>query len=45
MKGINKLANLKKKEEETKPAPAPEEPKPTKEELLLTEIRDLLKKN
>ena len=25
--------------------PAPEEPKPTKEELLLTEIRDLLKKN
>ena len=43
VKGINKLANLKKKEEETKPAPAPEEPKPTKEELLLTEIRDLLK--
>ena len=43
VKGINKLANLKKKEEETKSAPAPEEPKPTKEELLLTEIRDLLK--
>ena len=45
VKAINKLANLKKKEEETKPAPAPDEPKPTKEELLLTEIRDLLKKN
>ena len=43
VKAINKLANLKKKEEETKSAPAPEEPKPTKEELLLTEIRDLLK--
>lgn len=42
VKGINKLANLKKKEEEAA-APAPEEPKPTKEELLLTEIRDLLK--
>ena len=40
VKGINKLSNLKKKEEETKPAEAP---KPTKEELLLTEIRDLLK--
>lgn len=41
VKGINKLANLKKKEEE--PAAPKEEPKPTKEELLLTEIRDLLK--
>ena len=41
VKGINKLSNLKKKEEEAKPKP--EEPKPTKEELLLTEIRDLLK--
>ena len=41
VKGINKLANLKKKEEGA--APAPEAPKPTKEELLLTEIRDLLK--
>lgn len=40
VKGMNKLASLKKKEEE---APAPEEPpKPTSEELL-TEIRDLLK--
>ncbi len=41
VKGINKLASMKKKEEEA--APAPQEPKPTKEELLLTEIRDLLK--
>lgn len=41
VKGINKLSNLKKKEDEAKPKP--EEPKPTKEELLLTEIRDLLK--
>ncbi len=41
VKGINKLASLKKKEEEADPAP--EAPKATKEELLLTEIRDLLK--
>lgn len=40
IKGIN---SLKKKEEEApKPAPAP--PAPSKEEMLLTEIRDLLKK-
>ncbi len=39
VKGMN---NLKKKEEAAAPAPAP--PEPTKEELLLTEIRDLLKK-
>ena len=32
---------MKKKEEA--PAPVPEPPAPTKEELLLTEIRDLLK--
>ena len=44
VKGINKLASLKKKEEEQKQSEAtPEEPKPTKEEILLTEIRDLLK--
>jgi len=36
IKGINKLT---KKKEETPPAP----PSPSKEELLLTEIRDLLK--
>ena len=29
---------------ETEPETPPEEPEPTKEELLLTEIRDLLKK-
>jgi large conductance mechanosensitive channel len=42
---MNKLSNLRKKEEEKaapEPTPAPE-PEPTKEELLLTEIRDLLK--
>ena len=47
IKLINKLSNLRKKEEAaaapaTEPEPAPE-PEPTKEELLLTEIRDLLK--
>lgn len=39
IKGINKMR--KKKEEKPTPEPAPE---PTKEEKLLTEIRDLLKK-
>lgn len=39
IKGINKLSNLKKKEEETPATP----PAPSKEEVLLTEIRDLLK--
>ena len=46
IKIINKLSNLRKKEEEAAPAPEPvpaPEPEPTKEELLLTEIRDLLK--
>jgi large conductance mechanosensitive channel len=38
---IKLLDSLKKKEEEK--APAPESPKPSKEELLLAEIRDLLK--
>ena len=45
IKLVNKLSNLRKKEEaepEPEPAPAPE-PEPTKEEVLLTEIRDLLK--
>ena len=43
VKGINTLSNLKKKEEEAPaPAPAPA-PEPSKEEVLLTEIRDLLK--
>lgn len=40
VKGLNKLTELGKKKEEAAP-PAP--PKPTKEEELLTEIRDLLK--
>lgn len=41
VKIINALRNAKKKEEEAKPA---EPPKPSEEVLLLTEIRDLLKK-
>jgi large conductance mechanosensitive channel len=40
VKGINALT--KKKEEAPAPAPAPA-PEPSKEEVLLTEIRDLLK--
>ncbi len=40
IKAINRLSSLRKKEEEAAPAPAPE---PSKEEVLLTEIRDLLK--
>ena len=40
VKGLNKLAELGKKEEEAAP---PEPPKPSNEEVLLTEIRDLLK--
>ncbi|MDD3522399.1 MAG: large-conductance mechanosensitive channel protein MscL [Bacteroidales bacterium] len=44
IKGLNKLTSVKKKEAEQEvPAPAPE-PEPTREEVLLTEIRDLLKK-
>ena len=39
VKGVNKLTHLKKQEEPQEP----EEPKASKEELLLTEIRDLLK--
>ena len=47
VKGLNKLSEIgKKKEAEeaaaAEPAP-PAEPEPTKEEILLTEIRDLLK--
>lgn len=41
IKGLNKLTSRKKEEEVSAPAPDPE---PTKEEVLLTEIRDLLKK-
>ena len=46
IKIANKLTSLRKKEEEVveEPAPAPApEPEPTKEEVLLAEIRDLLK--
>ena len=44
VKGLNKLTELgKKKEEEAAAAEPPAPPAPTKEELLLTEIRDLLK--
>jgi large conductance mechanosensitive channel len=39
IKAINKL----KKEEEAKPIAPPAPPEPSKEEILLTEIRDLLK--
>ena len=42
VKVMNHLSNLRKKEEEAAPAPAPA-PEPSKEEVLLTEIRDLLK--
>jgi large conductance mechanosensitive channel len=42
VKFVARLSNLKKKEEE-KPATPPAPPAPSKEEVLLTEIRDLLK--
>ena len=38
-----KIMNKLMRKEEAKPAPAPAPPAPSKEELLLTEIRDLLK--
>ena len=41
MKGINKLMSIGKKKQEEEEAAAPP-PEPTKEEVLLTEIRDLL---
>ena len=41
VKAVNKLMSLGKKKEEEKPE---EPPKPSNEEVLLTEIRDLLKK-
>jgi len=44
IKGINHLTLMGKKKEEAAAAAAPApDPKPTKEEVLLTEIRDLLK--
>lgn len=42
VKGMTKLRESGKKEEAAAPPPAP--PAPTKEEVLLTEIRDILKK-
>ena len=43
VKGRNTLAEMGKKKEEEAPAAPPAPPAPTKEEVLLTEIRDLLK--
>ena len=43
VKLLNRLSELGKPEEEEAPAEEPAPPEPTKEELLLTEIRDLLK--
>jgi len=43
VRGLNKLADSVKKKEEEAPAAEPEPPAPTNEELLLAEIRDLLK--
>ena len=44
VKGLNKMAEIgKKKEEEEAPKEEPAPPQPSAEEVLLTEIRDLLK--
>lgn len=43
VKGLNKLTEIGKKKEEEKPAEPPAPPAPSAEEVLLTEIRDLLK--
>ena len=43
VKGLNKLTELGKKKEEEAPAEPEAPPAPSNEELLLTEIRDLLK--
>jgi large conductance mechanosensitive channel len=43
VKGLNKLSEIGKKKEEEKPAEPPAPPAPSNEEVLLTEIRDLLK--
>jgi len=43
VKGINKLTEIGKKKEEEAPAAPPAPPAPSAEEVLLTEIRDLLK--
>ena len=43
VKGINKMVEAAKKKEEEAPAEEPAPPAPSAEEVLLTEIRDLLK--
>ena len=43
VKGLNKLSEIGKKEEEEAPAEEPAPPAPSNEEVLLSEIRDLLK--
>ena len=43
VKGLNKISELGKKKEEEAPAEPPAPPAPSKEEVLLAEIRDLLK--
>ena len=43
VKGLNKMAEVGKKKEEEAPAEEAAPPEPTAEEVLLTEIRDLLK--
>ena len=43
VRGLNKMAELGKKKEEPKPAEPAAPPAPSAEEVLLTEIRDLLK--
>ena len=43
VKGLNKMAEIGKKKEEEAPAEEPAPPVPSAEEVLLTEIRDLLK--
>ena len=43
VKGLNKLSELGKKKEEEVPAAPPAPPAPSKEEVLLAEIRDILK--
>ena len=43
VKGLNKLSEISKKKEEEAPAEPPAPPAPSAEEVLLTEIRDLLK--
>ena len=44
IKGITHLTEMAKKKEAEKPAEPEPAPEPTKEEILLTEIRDILKK-